>query len=735
MTILEGDIQVMLSQVLADVPEGGGAATGTPMTDGVSNNLFPDISELDRVYGDVALRKVFPAVRTENTDTYFGAHVIVADPPDDPDVSVVLFSTGNAFDVRSDATTRIEAYLTQGARYSGLLYGNHITGQAVITLIQRETADLPPVGTTLVLRKAEGLSSQTEQFVRVTDVDSVVHEFDDGLASEPFKRRVVTCQISDQLRYDFPGFEAVRYDATIDFTGRTKLYNTLVADAARYYGVVKSTAAAALGDFIVQAEGIFSQLVPSARAETPIADARTNQRSAALVPGANGAVALSLVLNFSPAAPIYVGGGILPGTLVVSRSGTTLTDVGGVLQINSSGTAVGTVDYANGVLALAQQVGSVSDVTNISYIPAGVPTVVNESFGIPVTQTSQRLSYVMTLTPAPAKASLQVSYLAQGRWYVLQEDGSGALRGGTPSVGAGSLNFTTGTVTITLGALPDVGSRIIFAWASRAGASVISASGDARFYFLHTLYRAIKPGTLVVTWNDGVARSATDSNGLLIGDATGPVAYSYGGVTLSPNTLPAKGTPITFTILSSVANAGTITTLTSSGANWTASLPTPIRALSVELAVVMEAPVRQYPGVDETVKSLLRVYDNGTGDLLITNQTGTLAVGTIDYGTGVVTLAKSVASFKSVQGVWTTATPLAGGPARVVFTGTEVRTQTISILNGPGADVLTNPEWAWWTGAQTVAANTRYAGADSSSYSVTVPMDSLRIAKYTLWKV
>jgi hypothetical protein len=60
---------------------GGGMATGAAVVDGVSNNLFNDISELDRTYGDVSLRKVFPGVLTDDVDGYYGSHVIIAMAP------------------------------------------------------------------------------------------------------------------------------------------------------------------------------------------------------------------------------------------------------------------------------------------------------------------------------------------------------------------------------------------------------------------------------------------------------------------------------------------------------------------------------------------------------------------------------------------------------------------------------------------------------------------------------
>ncbi len=119
MPIQSGDVKLLKSAVMADVPEGGGAPTGLVIADGVSNAIFPDISELDRAGGRVNLRKTFVQVATDDTDTYFGANVIVAEPPQDERVSVTLFSTRKTFDTREQAQTRIEAYLNKGPEWAG----------------------------------------------------------------------------------------------------------------------------------------------------------------------------------------------------------------------------------------------------------------------------------------------------------------------------------------------------------------------------------------------------------------------------------------------------------------------------------------------------------------------------------------------------------------------------------------------------------------------------------------
>jgi len=76
MPILSGDIKLVASQVMDDVPEGGGAPTSTVILDGVSNAIFPDISEVDRAGGRVSLRKLHVSVQTADTATYMGANLM-----------------------------------------------------------------------------------------------------------------------------------------------------------------------------------------------------------------------------------------------------------------------------------------------------------------------------------------------------------------------------------------------------------------------------------------------------------------------------------------------------------------------------------------------------------------------------------------------------------------------------------------------------------------------------------
>ena len=714
MPITAGDIKLVKSSVMSDVPEGGGAPTGTVINDATTNSIFPDISELDRAIGRVNLRKVFAKVRTPDTEGYFGVNVIVAEPFADPRVSATIFK-GETFDRRDEAASRMEAYLSMGTSYSGLLFGNHLAGQAVVTLIQRTEASLPVVGQTLVLVKNVSLSNEFRQYVRLTGATATVRNFTDDRGD--FSRTQVVCSISDQLQEDFNGFDASRYDTTVNYTGKTRVNETVVADAGRYAGVVPLEDAVAIGDFSVQAEGIFTQLVPSTRIEVPIADSRLNQQSATLV-SAGDTFNRTLSSIFTTAQGMFIGGGILPGSLSIVRGGITLIDKGGTL-INEATTApVGLVDYANGALTLSTNVfGTDAGAHAVSYTPAAAPILVSDSIAEPISAESQRLSYALTLEPPPLRNTLRVSYRAQGQWYELVEDGSGAIRGSDSSLGAGTINFSTGTITLTLGALPDVGSALVFAYtASKVSRPItnLTPGGPAlarAFGYPVSLNKAIKPGTLSITWNDGTARTATDSGGLLTGAATGTVNYATGDIEFRPNLLPPPGTTVTIATTETTKSTQTISSFGDGGSNWTATLPTPIKANGVVIEIRGQyspptAPDNSFvtysSGSIRTapVTIPIRVFDDGSGSLKFANISANETIGTIDYATGAITIAKSFAGFK--VDLPSTTRINVGYRSTVINNGYSIQTVPLTVLNGGGGED---------------AAVATYAGADGGALS------------------
>lgn len=461
MAILAGDIKLVKSQVMLDTPEGGGAPTAEIIEDAVSNSIFPDISELDRAGGRVNLRKVHATVQSDNTDGYYGANMIVAEPPEDPLVSVTL-AKGTTFDRRSEVASRITSYLNRGSSYPAFLYEDHIAGQRSIQLFARVGVDGPPVGRTLVLIHT---ATSAEQYVRVTrvSVEPRTFSYSNGSTVVDYQANIVTLDLSDELLHDFPGSPASQLYAPA--TGKTGVFDTVVADAASYYGVVALDTPAFLGDVSAVAESVYSQLVPNSRAETPISDRK---------PAADTAITLQTT-------PIKV-------------------DV-----IGSS---------------LSQR--------------------------IRIAQENRGYSYVTIFNPLPAPGSVRVSYRALGQNYLLTDDGQGRLTG----AGAGTINYTTGSVVVTLDALPDDRSAVIFYWGQPVSYTNRSGSVDFRppEYAIELEKEGITAGSVTITWDSsGVPRTASaDAAGTISGDATGFISYPTGMAYLRPRYMIDAGGEFSF---------------------------------------------------------------------------------------------------------------------------------------------------------------------------------------------
>lgn len=465
MSILANDVKLIASRVMDDVSEGGGGPTATVIVDGASNAIFQDISELDRAGGDVSLRQIFIHVDTDNRDTYLGSNVIVAVPPVDPNVSVTLFTTRETFDQRASAASRIESYLGAASELAPYLLENHIIGQRSVQLFGRVGVDLPQPGDTIVLAWRVGFSDEKKQYVRVTRTTVDIRTFTaiiDGRTTD-YDATVATCDISDPLRFDFTGSPPNRL--FVKAVGATGTLGTTVTDAATYYGCVALAAAAGIGDRVVAADSIYTQLVPSSQTESPVLDQ-------------NPAASSSITLATSPRL------------ITVAQAG--------------------------------------------------------HSQRIKVKSANRALNFVSILTPLPAPGTVRASYRALGKWYDIIDNGDGTLGGS----GAGIVTYTTGSIQITLQALPDVGSSVIFQWGEKTSytdrsGSIAFRAPEFSFGLDHT---GIVPGSVTIAWTSGGdPKTATvNAAGVISGDATGNIQHVTGTVTITPVDIPDPGVEFVF---------------------------------------------------------------------------------------------------------------------------------------------------------------------------------------------
>ena len=460
MTILEGDIKLLASRVMDDVPEGGGGPTGTVIPYGGSNAVFGDVTETARAGGNVSIRQVHMGVLTPTTDALMGANVILSRLPTDPNVSVSLAKC-SLFARRSEIALAVANYLIKGPEWNGYLLEDHVAGQRALQIMHRPGTPAPAIGRTLVLLYNEGKAGELIQYVRVTRTTTEDRTFTYFTGSEykDFQASVTQADLSDVLRYNFPGSPPSRTFGRD--TAKTLMRDTTVADAANYYGASPTVLLGAIGDTVVKVASIYSQIVPNSRTETISLDQR-------------------------PAAQ---------RTLTLATSPRKIT------------------------------VGSAPHTTRLK-----------------VGQENRGFSWVNILKPFPAPNTIVISYMALGVWYTVTDDGAGALTG----AGAGTVNYANGTIALTVPALPDVGSAIIFNWGEKS--AFTNRTGQAGFrapeYALQLDHAGIKPGTLTIQWTSGaVLRTATDNGtGALVGGAAvGEINYASGDLFIRPLHMPDAG--------------------------------------------------------------------------------------------------------------------------------------------------------------------------------------------------
>lgn len=547
MTINTSDIKLLESERMTDAANGGGRRTSRVIVDGEPGNIFPKVSRLDSVYGRVNLRKVYGAVVTANLDTYAGAHAIITDAADDANIHNNLFSTASDYDTRTAARDRIESYVVAGPESRMVLYGRQLVGQQAVLVYQRVEEPLPEVGEVYCLSKEIGSVTNYQQFVRVTDITHEVRTFTDG--SGDFQRRLITLEIGAPLRYEFKGPETPNRVSSV--AREALVRNTTVADAARYYGIRPLAEAADEDALTIRVDSVYSPIVPTTQRESPV--------SLASIGGAGGYV-VSASAAFADGVTNLLTGihyfktGIKPGTVTITRSGIlwSADDGNGNMVATAAGGANwnGTVDYESGRVQVAATF--VSDFVTYAAMPAVSVSQPARTKEIEITLGNRGTVYSEVLNPLPNPGSLIVDYRALGKWYRLRDNGTGAVSGNDPAYGAGTIDYVTGALVITLGALPDVESSVIISWGSpvdyviRAGATSDAAAGLKQTFTLESL--PVQPGSLSLSFTNGeTAYTATaNGSGVISGNGvTGTVNHTTGVVDITYTTrLPNSGSVV-----------------------------------------------------------------------------------------------------------------------------------------------------------------------------------------------
>lgn len=174
MTIFLDDLKLMQSLVLSDDDDAGGRMSGIEVVDGVVNNLFPDISRLDRTFGRHSERKAFLFVDSTAesgdapADTLLGGHTALTAPATDDGIHVTMFAAENHQDQREDCVARVEASaLERDARIAVTLLEDRPAGSLSIRV--RDDFGWIKAGEVFAMEVRSGDNEGKWQFIRVTE--------------------------------------------------------------------------------------------------------------------------------------------------------------------------------------------------------------------------------------------------------------------------------------------------------------------------------------------------------------------------------------------------------------------------------------------------------------------------------------------------------------------------------------------------------------------------------------
>ena len=628
------DLRFYPTENLTDSDDGGGLMVRDPLT-GADNELFNPVSDQDRTIGRFSARSVHAAVRRPDAAKLGGAHVIISKPAKAANVSHLLYRGVRYGERRKDIIKRIAAYAVYTIESKMTLLSTQSLGSRIVQAYQRTDEALPLVGDVYCLRQVKKGYPTEEQYIQVIRVSSENRTFTtpDG---KDFVRTVVKMETSTALTADFIGAD---YPSITHADPPCLLMETHISDSASYYGVKPLVETIRANTQTIRVPSIMEKLVPTSQIETPLIDYTAAGQRQLIFDAARGESVLTAYNAINDSTVLHAGNAITPGSLRLTVEGITISDRGGTLYRGD--TAVGTVDYARGELRFSETLSS-GGVWTLYFRPAAELLQVADTASIPVLINNRSYNYVLTILPVPAPGSLQVSYRAQGRWYDLRDDGSGALRGGSAGHGSGSLNYRTGSVSITCGEMPDVGSEVLFSWGTQATVHNRADSQPAASMLIAT-EAGLAPNTVKLSWTDNGAKTAQDDGqGNITGAWTGTVDYRSGDITLS--SYPGGEQRLDVKVDYSVGQPQT--------AEWKAPArdgsgnvnltlgQTQIKPRSVELTynVLVEdydTKVQAGEAYTRQVDPYVTVRDDGAGAL---RDAGGVSRGSINYATGVIRL-------------------------------------------------------------------------------------------------
>lgn len=624
MAINAADVKLMRAERNTDESDGGGMMTGTPLVSGDINNLWPDISHNGQVRGGLDLRKVFGAVRSANADAFLGSGFMIVKDAVSDYISTMLFPTGSHYDERDQARELIEQFVVLGRRSALRPVGTQRIGQTAIVVYADRQTDAPAIGEVLFL-----ISGDDEQPVKVIDVSVVSQSYtyvnEQGAFLE-YNAYEMTLKISQPLQYEFRGS-----DPAPAVNHSTEIYKTQSNSNAKYYGIRPLAQAASVGDSSVFVDTIFQPIIPAATSEVALIDQIPGVVVKPVQPARGSSLTRSLG-TLSGSKTITLPTAWVPGSMQISVASSEYVEDGDEVQLISGSNYLSEVSLSPASGLLQFTVSGSRSVT-LEYVPGAAVELVPFTDSVEINQGNRQLTYTEQLVPAPYPGSLRIEFMYLGDWYTITDNGTGELSGPESS---GTVNNTTGSASFTLPGEPDVGSHIIYTWASSPLRIANTGARSARFE-LQLPGRAVA-GSAQVSWsrNSNDYTATADASDNLSGSAGRVVGDR---VIFTPANLPTGDVTVNYTLHDGSVQTADISVAQRTGGSLTINVgQTNIQpgSLSFSLALSYETETLS-GGTVYSTRIRKTVSLRGRSDGVLQTTSG-LEVGTISAAAGDVTI-------------------------------------------------------------------------------------------------
>ncbi|WP_338794551.1 hypothetical protein [Acidovorax sp. DW039] len=542
MPLLAGDILFARSVSMNDAPESGGPPSAQLLTSGRSNEIFPDISEETRTVGRVEIYQIFGVLRNTDTTPFMGSNVILAEPPADPNVSIVMLTLKDPFATRAQIAKRIESGMSAGSEWAGYLLEAAYSTMKSMQVLQRPGMKPPSIGKTYVLVYNEGLAGERRARVRIKALTTETRTFTEIINNVlvDFEAQVTTCELFDGLPADFPGSPPSRTYARQ--ANKTIIRETIYSDSGLFYSASRLTAATQINDNWLQLSSVYVRVVPNSRTTVASVDQRPGARQ-------------TLVLATSPRR---VEVGITPHSrrIRIAEENAGAIFVEQLTPLPEAGTT--TVEY----WALGQRYVLVDDGTgrlegagsgvvslftgSLTFTLRQIPDIgssINISFGSRIAYTDRSNQGASVRAPEFAftidadavtdqvvPGSLQLKYLSGGVVRTVTDNGSGQLAGAA----SGRIDYPSRLVLLRPTVMPDAGAQFEIDCDLRSVVqeTFTGLAPDSAGYVNFTLAQQPATKSLQLRWTTARTVSNTSGGTLSTTTATKTSDVTYTGAYL-----------------------------------------------------------------------------------------------------------------------------------------------------------------------------------------------------------